>query len=68
MEGMGTITYGFAQINVELMTQQITVDLRHCETFIAGAYDDGHSWNGDFTISACIVCHKKSENAKMLLY
>jgi hypothetical protein len=46
-EGMGTVTYGSAFISVDLMTSRITEDFRRCETFIAGAYDDGHAWSGE---------------------
>jgi len=55
MEGMGAITYGFAFINVELLTFCITDNLRHCEIFIADAYDDGHTRSGDIIISLCIL-------------
>lgn len=47
MEGMGTITYESALINVELLTTKGVKTGRHCESFIADAYDDGHDCNGD---------------------
>ena len=47
MEGMGTIPYETAAINVELLTTKIMETGRHCDTFIADEYDDGHASNGD---------------------
>ena len=49
MEGLGTITYESAWINVELLTTQVVITGRHCESFIAGEYDDGQACSGDGT-------------------
>jgi len=46
MEGMGTITYESALINVEFLTYTITGNECHCEIFIADAYVDGHARSG----------------------
>jgi hypothetical protein len=54
-EGMGTVTYVIASINVELTTRQTSENLLRCETFIAAAYDDGHAWSGERITSPGII-------------